>query len=212
MLHEQFTRNLKEGESVVKMVRRDLLVGLPSFLAAAGLVLADFFLLTWFIRNGRWGISGFVIVLVVGLVIGLRSYVEWRLNALLITNERVLHIHQRGFFTRTVSETTYDKVTDVRSEVRGFLQTALSLGAVEVQTAGEGENLRLEGVRQPSQVQTLLTNILRSAKQDQHASLSAQELVAALTKAKQELGAKAFNELIGRADVRDDREGSGRTR
>lgn len=205
MLHEQFTKNLKEGETVVKVVRRDLLAGLPSFAVSAVMVLADFFLLTWFIRGGNWGITGFIILLVAGLVIGLRTYVEWLLNALLITNERVMHVHQRGFFTRTVSETTYDKVTDVRSEVRGFLQTAFNLGSIEVQTAGDGENLRLNGVRHPSQIQTVLTNILRTAKQDRSASLSAQELIAALTKAKQELGAKAFNELIGRADRKDDR-------
>ncbi len=212
MVHQQLTRNLKEGETVVKIVRRDLLAGLPSFTASALMVLVDFFLLTWFIRGGTWGIVGFVVLLVVGVVIGLRSYVEWLLNALLITNERVMHVHQRGFFTRSVSETTYDKVTDVRSEVHGFVQTAFNLGAVEVQTAGEGENLRLEGVRNPSQIQTVLTNILRTAKQDRSASLSAQELIAALTKAKQELGPKAFNELIGKSDRASGRNGAGQDR
>ncbi|MBI4426648.1 MAG: PH domain-containing protein [Candidatus Kerfeldbacteria bacterium] len=198
MLHDQLSKNLKEGETLVKLVRRDLLASLPALIVAAFVVLVDFFLLAFLVRHGTWGLTVFVAGLVAALVIGLRTLVEWRLNALLITNERIMHVHQRGFFNRMVAETTYDRVTDVRSTVKGVLQTALNLGAVEVQTAGEGENLRLTGVRHPPQIQALLTNILRAAKQDTAAPLTAQELVAALTKVKHELGPAAFNDIISR--------------
>lgn len=188
---------------LVKMVRRDILASLGPLLLGALCVLVDFFLLTFFVRRGPWGIAGFVVFLLAGVLIGVRALVEWQLNALLVTNERVVHVYQRGFFNRMVAETTYEKVTDVRSTVKGMVQTMFGIGSVEVQTAGEGENLRISGVRHPAQVQALLTNILRSSHSQQQVSLSAQELVAALTKAKRELGTNAFNEAIGRAVAKE---------
>jgi membrane protein YdbS with pleckstrin-like domain len=205
MLHDQLSKQLKEGETLVKLVRRDVLASLPAFTATALLILVDFFLLAWLVRHGSWGVAGFIGLLLVALVVGLRTLVEWQLNSLLITNERIIHVHQRGFFTRMVTETTYDKVTDVRSIVTGPLQTALNLGTVEVQTAGEGENLRLVGVRRPPEVQALLTNILRTTKQDNATPLTAQELVDALTKAKEQLGSAAFNDVISRVTPSDER-------
>lgn len=205
MLHEQLSKNLKEGETLVKMVRRDILASIGPLSLAVLLVLADFFLLTFFVHRGPWGILGFTVVLFVGVVVGVRALVEWQLNALLVTNERVVHVFQKGFFNRMVAETTYDKVTDVRSTIKGMAQTILGIGSIEVQTAGEGENLRIDGVRQPAQVQALLTNILRSSHAETDIPLSAQELVAALTKAKNELGTKGFNEVLGRVAAREDR-------
>lgn len=198
MLHEQLSKNLKEGETLIRVIRRDFLAGFGPVGLAVFLVLLDFFLLAWFVRHGPWGIAGFMVLLITALLIGIRSLVEWRLNALLLTSERIIHVFQKGFFTRTVSETTFDQVTDVRFSVKGPLQTAFDLGAVEVQTAGEGENLRLAGVRHPPQVQAFITDLLRRSRQVQTGPLSAQELVAALTRVKHELGRDAFHTLLSK--------------
>lgn len=207
MLHDQLTKNLKEGESLVQIVRRDFLAELRPLTFTVMLVLLDFFFLTYLVHKGPWGIGIFCVVLVVACTIGLRALIQWQLNALLITNERIIHVLQRGFFTRMLAETTYGKVTDVRSTVTGAFQTLFGLGSVEVLTAGEGSNLAIEGVRNPSQVQTLLTNILRTSHEQHVGPLTAKELVAALTHAKQELGSEAFSELLTRVgDTSDKKE------
>jgi len=204
MVHEQLTKNLKKGETLIRAVRRDALAEIRPFGFAILLIVLDFFFLTLLIKQGTWGILAFIAVGVVAVVVGLRACVEWRLNALLITNERIVHVYQKGFFTRMVAETTYGRVTDVRSTVQGVRQTMFGLGCIEVQTAGEGTNLTIDGVRHPSQVQALLTSILRTSHEQRDSSLTAQELVEALTKAKKELGADAFNELLTRVARNDD--------
>lgn len=198
MLHEQLSKNLKDGESLVRVVRRDFLASGGTFILAGACILLDFFFLSWLIQHRPWGTWVFVIVLVIGILIGIRATVEWQLNTLLITNERVIHILQRGFFTRTVSEARHETVTDVRFRVHGVVQTIFGLGAIEVQTAGEGENLRLEGVRRPADIQALITTVLRESRQQTGTPLSAQELVAALGKMKSELGSEAFKAAISK--------------
>ncbi len=198
MLLEKFSKNLQAGEVLIRMIRRDLLAGVRPLLVAALLVLLDFFLLTFFLRHGAWGILAFFLLLVTAMVLAIRSFVEWQLNALLVTNQRIVHVWQQGFFTRMVSALPYASVADVRSTVKGPLQTALGLGTIEVLNAS-GEPLRLEGVRHPSQVQTSLVDLVRAAKDHPGRSLSSEELVAALGQAKAELGDEAFREILRRA-------------
>ncbi len=208
MLYEQLTKNLKEGETLIRAVRRDALAQIRPLGFTVLLIVLDFFFLTLLIKQGTWGIVVFILVGVVAVVVGLRALVEWQLNALLITNERVVHVYQKGFFTRMVAEATYDRITDVRSTVKGVHQTMFGLGSIEVQTAGEGTNLTIDGVRHPSQIQALLTSIVRTSHGQDHTPLTAQELVEALTKAKKGLGAGAFNELLTRVTRDDDHPGT----
>ncbi len=201
MFHDQLTRNLKEGERLVRVVRRDVLGSVRSITLVVLLVLADFFFLSWLLRYRSYGLIAFLAVLMTAVVLGFRAFVEWQLNAFVLTNERIIHVYQKGFFTRTVSEATYEKVTDVRSVIRGPLQTILNIGSVEVQTPGDGENLRIEGVREPAKVQAFLTNLLRTAHQRPPGlPLTAHELVAALTKAKEQLGEEGFRTTVESTD------------
>lgn len=198
MFHEQLTKNLKEGEALIRVIRRDLLASIRSLALASVLILLDFFLLTFFVSRGTWGVVVFGTLFLVAFIIGVRAFIEWQLNAFLLTNERVIHVYQKGFFTRMVSETTYGKITDVKFSVRGPLQTLLGLGTVEVQTEGQGENLAIEGVRRPSTAQALITDVLRTARAGSASALSAQELVEALARAKEKLGDEAFRKIVER--------------
>lgn len=199
MLLQKFSKNLKEGEVLARTIRRDLLAGIRSLLVASLLALLDFFLLTFFLRNGGWGVLAFFLMLVAVAILAIRTFVEWQLNAFLVTNQRIIHVFQKGLFTRMVSALPYENITDVRSTVKGPLQTALGLGTIEILSTGGAEPMRLEGVRNPNSVQTYLIDLLHFSKNAATPSLSTEELVAALGKAKQELGDAAFQEILGKA-------------
>ena len=67
------------------------------------------------------------------------SWVDYYLDLLIITNERIINIRQEGLFHRSVSELRLYRIQDVTSEVKGFLATIFKYGRVEIQTAsGEG--------------------------------------------------------------------------
>jgi len=199
MLHDQLTKNLKPGERLVRIIRRDPLAHLGAGLLAGVLLLGDFFLLAFLLQYRAIGLIAFLVVFFAGGVLIARIILEWKLNTLLVTSERIIHVSQRGLFLRTVTEAMHQNVTDVRFSVRGVLQTLIGLGSVEVQTAGEGENLKLEGVRHPQAVQALITSTLRTSKH-RAIPLSAQELVQALGRMKEELGDDAFHRAIAAAD------------
>lgn len=67
------------------------------------------------------------------------AWVDYYLDLLIITNERIINIRQEGLFHRSVSELRLYRIQDVTSEIKGFIATIFKYGKVEIQTAsGEG--------------------------------------------------------------------------
>ncbi len=158
-----FSKQLKPGEEIIRIVRSYPLTLVPVVGGAAFLLLLDFFLLAWWAAHKGWGMIAFGIIAIIALFIGVRRWYVWSMNVFVVTNQRIIDIDQRGFFSRNVAEASYDKIQDVRYSVRGMWQTILSLGAIEVQTAGSTTNLELRGIKRPVELQQLITDSQRQA-------------------------------------------------
>lgn len=174
-LQEQFTKNLKEGETLLRVVRPFALVYVVPILITSLVVLLDFFLLYWFVRHGKWGILAFLVILVIGVVLSLRTAYLWVMNAFVVTNQRVIDIDQGGFFHRRVSESTYEKIQDISFTIRGVAATLFHYGSVVLQTAGTNAQLELKNVRAPERVQAMIVE----AQRQRLATLPAEQRAAA---------------------------------
>lgn len=208
MFEDYLSRNLKEGEAVVAIVRPYwLTMGFPMFLSAA-LAVFDAFFLAWFVQYGAIGVALFFLILLVALLWGVRSYVVWSLNAFILTNQRIIDVDQNGFFQRTVSEASFEKIQDVSFQISGLWQTMLKFGTVIVQTAGSSNNLELTGVHHPEQLQELITKLQASVEKERaHGdSLTASELLALVRKIKSGIGTEKLREIVGDDDVGEGRE------
>lgn len=155
---------LKAEEVVVLIVRKYPLVFFGSTVMAAVFIIAPFFFMVPLLR---WGLPGVVIFgtgLGIGLVLALRVVYLYTFNAFIITEDRIIDLDQRGFFDRTVSETTYDKIQDVSVRIKGMWQTILHYGSVIIQTAGSQANIELHGVKDPEQVQQSIITVQRELR------------------------------------------------
>lgn len=185
-LREYTTKLLKEKEELVEEVRRSgssMAVGLA---IGIGLVLADFFLLAKWVAWQQWGLLGFVVILGVGITITVRTWYVWSWNVFIVTTQRIVSIAQRGWFHRTVSEATYEKIQDVRYTVNGMWQTMFHVGTIIVQTAGGSTTLELNGIKHPVELQQLITDIQREAAEANDGDHDPAELIAAVSKLQQE--------------------------
>ncbi|MFA6512469.1 MAG: PH domain-containing protein [Patescibacteria group bacterium] len=198
MFENYLIRNLKEGEEVIAIVRPFwLTMGFPLFLAGL-LIVIDVFLFAWLVQFGGWGLFGFFLVLLLGALWAIRSWIVWSLNAFILTNERLVDVDQKGFFHRTVSEATLSKIQDVSFSVGGPWQTMFQYGNVIVQTAGAKNNLELEGVHHPEQVQELVTKLQQTVQQEMHNEddLTASELLAMVQKIKKGMTSGKLHKIL----------------
>lgn len=170
MFDRVLQRQLRPGEELIRIVRRSFLAFLWPSVVAACFIIAPFFFLVPLFRWVPWGVIGFFVLVLLGVVLTLRVAVSASLTAFLLTNERIIDVDQRGFFDRTVSEARYDSLVDVRVRVKGMLQTLFRLGDVIVQTTGATTTVAVRGVRKPEKVQALIVELQENLKEAAGAS------------------------------------------
>lgn len=165
MFEDKIRKNLKEDEQVIQIIRKYPLIFVGPIIISTVFIIAPFFFLYPLFHWGGWGVLAFFVLLGVGILLGLRVFIIYSFNVFIITNQRIIDIDQRGFFDRTVSETTYDKIQDVSFKLKGIAQTLWHYGSIIIQTAGNQANIELHGVKDPEKVQQMITEIQKENSQ-----------------------------------------------
>lgn len=77
-------------------------------------------------------------------------WTDWYLDIVALTNKRVLHVEQKGFFSREVSTLTLDKIQDITIEIHGIVPTLLQYGEIHIQSAGQEREFVARDIIRPA--------------------------------------------------------------
>lgn len=83
-------------------------------------------------------------------------WTDFYLDKMIITNEKVIDIDQKGFFKRETSVFRMDKIQDVTMVVSGVFGTILNYGSIVIQTAGSTEKFTMRSVPNPAMVRDII--------------------------------------------------------
>lgn len=156
---EQYIQ-MKDGEKIVSVVRRYILTYVAWFLIVFILLIAPFFFLFPLLSWGVFGKSVVAGSLMLGVFFWLRLEFIWKRDCLIVTTHRVVDIHQRGFTKRLISESSYDRVSDVSHEVNGMLRVLFNYGTIRI-TCGDGAVLlTMDRVKNPKAVHHLISEMM----------------------------------------------------
>jgi hypothetical protein len=86
-------------------------------------------------------------------------WIDFYLDAWIVTNERIINISQKGFFNRDISELKLTKIQDVTSEIVGVIPTLLGYGNIYVQTAAEVERFTFNQIPNPNEVKNIIVQL-----------------------------------------------------
>jgi len=86
-------------------------------------------------------------------------WIDFYLDAWIVTNERIINISQKGFFNRDISELKLTKIQDVTSEIVGVIPTVLGYGNIYVQTAAEVERFSFYQIPNPNEVKNTIVQL-----------------------------------------------------
>ena len=95
---------------------------------------------------------GASVFFIVGWLFLYQSFIDYWLDAFILSDKRILDIDQKGLFNRTVSELRLYRIQDVTAEIKGMLHTFLDYGEITVQTAGEQERFHFKDIPHPNTV------------------------------------------------------------
>lgn len=120
------------------------------------------------------------------------GWIDYYLDAWIVTNDRIVNIEQNGLFSRVVSEQRLYRVQDVTAEVRGPVQTFFNFGRVYIQTAAETERFVFEDVPEPYQVKKIIIELHEKALEAEYARQAAIDTTVATNEGAYKEYAKRF--------------------
>ncbi|MEI6478428.1 MAG: hypothetical protein WCO52_05585 [bacterium] len=147
------------SEEVVLFSHQHPLVLLRPFMVAGSLLLLPLAAFV-FITSNSFLSALFLLCLVLAVVRGVLAWHAWNNSLVLLTNERVIFLSQKGPFNRELVECSLQAVLQVSHEVKGLFNTLFGFGDITIRTPGTGEPFLIRSVPDPY---TLQQEILRVA-------------------------------------------------
>lgn len=149
----------KPYEHIVYKVRRHYVTLVPAILIFVLLLLAPLGV-AWLVTNVFPRLLEMPAAPPLGILLGSLYYlsvllffytyfIDFYLDVLVITNDRLIDIEQLGLFARSVSELDLYKTQDVTSTVKGIFASLFNYGDVSIQTAGAAEKFHVQNVPNP---------------------------------------------------------------
>ncbi|MBF8280503.1 MAG: hypothetical protein HW383_276 [Candidatus Magasanikbacteria bacterium] len=173
-MHLDELLHLKSYEKIEAVLRRHPITFLPIvglYLALAALPLGLYFILRS--TAGFIFASAFLFPIVILaaavyylsiLLFFFSQFIDYYLDILVITNDRIIDVDQKGLFARTVSELDLYKVQDVTSETKGFFATMFNYGNVYIQSAAATERFTAEDIASPAKVRKMIVDLSEADK------------------------------------------------
>lgn len=159
--------NREREEQVVLLLRRHPITN-ASWIAAGILMLIAPIILTSFpilsFLPARFQLVAVLGWYLICFAFILEKFIVWFYDIFIITNERVLDIDFFNLIYKEVTDASLDKIQDVTYSVGGVSRAIFNYGDVVIQTAGETENLKFEGIPWPDRVAKILQDIRMEEK------------------------------------------------
>lgn len=185
MLSKYRLPNTLPGEKIVKIIRKDIFILFNKILMLLALIaLPLVFFYVFFLRSTTLYDNPAVYPL---LILGTSAYylfvwvffffsfIDYYLDVWIITNQRIIDIEQRGFFSRVISEQKLFRVQDVTSETHGVFSTMLNFGYVYIQTAGAKSRFIFEDVPDPNGVRDTIIKLVEFNKKKMQEEMKMEE-------------------------------------
>jgi membrane protein YdbS with pleckstrin-like domain len=102
--------------------------------------------------------GGLISLILLGSMVN--DYLRWRSEQYILTDQRIIQV--TGVFNKTVQDSSLDAITNI-SRSQGWIGRLVGYGTIDLKTASEEGNLRLEHVRNPRGVQQVMLEAKHNA-------------------------------------------------
>jgi hypothetical protein len=147
-----------EGEEIELMFRHHPVV------MRRGLIMACFAVLLGTIPTLFWPtyavyFTGLTIGLLIGGLLFLPSWIRWYFSVFIVTSERLVQIHQLGFFRKQVDALFHARIHGVNYNEKNSLESLLHYGTINILT--EVGNFDLKDVPHPEELHEKILECVR---------------------------------------------------
>lgn len=164
MLHLTDVIQPKQDEHVEAVFRRRRTGLIASLIVATLCIALPFFFLFSLGRLGVVGVIVFSLLLATGVAIGLRALLLWDANALILTNQRLIHVEQTGLWHRRVQEMAMTNIHETSCESNGVWETIFHTGTLRVRATGAAQEVVVEHLLHPEQARAVIQSLTGASR------------------------------------------------
>ena len=150
-------------EEVVLISHPHPFVLLTPFIIAALLLLVPILAIVFWITGIVLSVL-IVVPLIAAISVGATAYHEWSHTLFLVTNERVVFMHQKGLLRREVGECALGSIQQVSHRVQGLLHTIWGYGTITIAAGAQGV-ITVPDVPEPYEIQQEIQRLASGASE-----------------------------------------------
>ena len=158
--------NLKDGEKIISLVRPYILSYMWKYLLGLVFLFTSSFFMFRLFFYGWWGDVVYALGMLIGLYIIFRAWFFNHKNTLVLTSMRVVDLHRVGWFDEIMSSVSYLDIKDIVIRKKGIWQSLFNFGGLAISAKNEQLILEVLNIYNPSQVQSVLSDLEQQYKQD----------------------------------------------
>lgn len=157
-IQRRFGLRLAPGEVPLKVYTRHWSVFLRWSIVYLVLLLPVVILLIWAANDAfqglNWGIVFLILLYLVGISLLYRyGYADWRNDALIMTDRRLIYVEQTILFSLSVREALLSNVQNVRSSTKGLPASIFRYGNLLIETAARQMDISFGPIPHPQEAQ-----------------------------------------------------------
>ncbi len=157
-VQQRFGFRLASNEIPLKVYTRHWIVLLRWSALFLFLFLPVVILLVWMANNAFQGLNWGIVLLALLYLAGVSllyyyGYTDWRNDALIVTDQRLIRVEQTILFSLSVREALLSNVQNVRSSTKGLLASMLRYGYLLIETAARQMDISFGPIPHPQEAQ-----------------------------------------------------------
>lgn len=155
-----FQRHLDEDEEILTVVHKHWLIGIK-FLWLPTLVFAAVWSILYFVHT-EYIVYGVALAAVGVGIWWARNFMDYYLDAWVITNTGVIDLEWHGWFHRKSARVLYSDVQGVGYEIRGVTGTLFGYGEIALEKISTGTTIVMPYVKRPRRIESQILQAMEN--------------------------------------------------
>lgn len=164
---------LEPGENIVYKVRKHLLLFYARIFGTAVFIIVLPVIydiaVSYLLKNVTkefWYISlfAYLVIILMAWIYAFISWTDYYLDTWIITDKKVVDFELHGLFARDITTVDLRNIQDVKIVVRGFINTFLKIGEINMQTAGTEKEFVIKNVSDPEMAKEAIIRAMAAAR------------------------------------------------
>ncbi len=155
-----FHRHLDDEESIKLIVHKHWLLGTRELIWPTLLFFGAWALLISI--PDKYVFYGVALISVGSLVWWIRNFLDYYLDAWIITNKGIIDLEWHGWFHRESARVLYSDIEGVSYEIHGVVNTLLGVGDMSIEKISTGGSITMEFVKTPKRVEAKVLECLEA--------------------------------------------------